>query len=275
MHVAQFIVAHPSRRHKGGRIALFGVGVVHPLRPMLGFAEQGDVVVAAVGALPLDLEVRSGRHRRRSVQGGRARIVHHRWRRLLDLFHRGEQCVAQVAGTAGGQKNPAGLVGQAAQTQLVLLTDVEPDDMHGEIHSAHGQFGGQLARIDVAGFQPVADQHHRGPLLGVAQGLGRLADSLAQGRLALGADRLHLGLHGGRIVEPHRYEHFDVRAVALAPVAVYGQAGVKIVGNLIDEIGHDRLGDGDLGLALDLAPHGTGAVQHQHHAGRSRIGRSG
>ena len=43
---------------------------------------------------------------------------------------------------------------------------------------------------------------------------------------------------------------------------------------VFDDVVHHLFGDGDLGLALYLAPHGAGAVQHQHHAGRYRTDRN-
>ena len=191
---------------------------------------------------------------------------------MFHLLHRGEQGVAQGSGIVGGQKKSAGFVGQAAQAALVLLADIETDNVNGKIRPAHGQFGRQFAWVDVTGLQSVAYQHHRGSFFSVAQGFGRLAYGFAQGGFALGTDALHLGLHGRRVVEPHWHHHFNVITVSFAAVAVYDEPCLKVFGNLIDEISQHLFGNSDLALALDLAPHGAGAVQHQHHAAGNRTG---
>ena len=70
----------------------------------------------------------------------------------------------------------------------------------------------------------------------------------------------------------HRYHHFNVIAVSFAAVAIYDESGLKVFGDLVNEISHHLFGNGNLTLTLNPAPHGAGAVQHQHHAAGNRTG---
>jgi hypothetical protein len=65
------------------------------------------------------------------------------------------------------EKEAAGLIGQAAQLNLLLFGNAKADEVRGKIDAAHGQLGRQSAGIGMAGFQPVAHQNNRGLLLGI------------------------------------------------------------------------------------------------------------
>ncbi len=270
MNIAQFIIAHVPGGCERGRIALLGVDVVFITQVFGALFCNSDIIPLAVGSFPLNLEFRPYRNRGRCADSGGAGIFHHWWRRLLDFFHSCKQGTAQRFGTIRRQKQPAGLVSQAAQAPLIFLAQIEADDVHGKIHAAHGQFGGQFAGIEITSFQAVAHQDHRGPLFGIAQRLGGLLDRCAQGGLAFGADGFDLGQHGGRIMGAQRRDHLDIVAIALAAMAVNHQARLHICRYFGNQISHHLLGDVDFGLAVDLAPHGAGCIQHQNHAGGSR-----
>ena len=103
----------------------------------------------------------------------------------------------------------------------------------------------------------VGDQDDRRPVLGVAQRFGGLAHGVGERRLALGIEAVDrrrdraLGAGGGR------NDLLDIGTDALAAVAIGDQAEFQVVGNGGQHTRQGFAGDLDLGLAVDLPPHGT------------------
>ena len=143
--------------------------------------------------------------------------------------------------------------------------------MRGEIHAGRFKFLAQRAGIGVAGFLAVADQDHGGPVFGVAQLFRGAAYRLGDRGHAPRVERIDLLADTGGGVRPDSLQYLDIGTVALAVVAVGHQPEVAVAPAI--EHRADRLaGDGDLGLAVDLAPHRTGGVQYQHGGGLLRVG---
>ena len=67
--------------------------------------------------------------------------------------------------------------------------------------------------------------------------------------------------HG--LVDVRRDDHLDIVAIALAAVTIQHQADLGLGRNGLDEGLHGLLGDADLGLTADLAPHGTRGVEDE------------
>ena len=218
------------------------------------------MVSAAIRSFPLDFKGGPCRHALGPFQFGRARIFHDRRWRCLDFFHGLKKGITQGRGVVGRQEKTAGPIGQAAKTPLILFADVKADHVHGKFHARLGQFGRQGTGVHVACLKSITHQHHCSPRFSIAKGLGCLPDRLAQRGLPFGLDSVHFGLHGRGIVRPNWNHHFYVLAVPFSVMAVYHQARMKLSGNLFHELGHDLFGNLDLGLSLDLAPHGTGGV---------------
>ena len=210
--------------------------------------DDGDGIQLPGGAGPLDLDLRAHRCAGRCAEGGGG--LGGRW-----FAHCLAQGCRQACTIRSLQVATAGIRGQAGDLRAFVLGQPESDDVGSEVHPAFLEFVGHRAGIEVAGFQPVRDQHHGGGLLGMAQGLGRLPHRLRKRGHAQEAhvvDRVkHLAGRAGR----RRHDQFDVLAVALAAVAVGDQAQGLACRQLAHHVGDGFARDLQLRSSIDLAPH--------------------
>ncbi len=194
-------------------------------------------------------------------------------RRLGHHLERG----GQLLGAGGGAEGAAGGLGEALKLGAVLrLGHVKADHMGGEADAGFFKLPPHFAGIELAGFAPVGNQDHRGGFLGVFQILRRPDDGGGKRGLALRPDRLHGSGDPVAVAGAGRDQGFDIGAIALAPVAIDGEPDLLIPGQALQEIADHLLGDGDLGLAVDLPPHGARGVEHENRPRALRLlGRGG
>ena len=185
-------------------------------------------------------------------------------------FHRLLQRSLQLVGIVGAEEFAAGVSGNALQGFRFLVGDVKTDHVNIRPGIGYFPFKCNRAGVRVAGFQPVADQNERvfrswkldhivqeqlG--LGCQQGQGDWRFPAWLDGLNLAYERLPVRLAGKR-------DGFDILAVALAAMAIDHQASRHALIPIRDEVGHHVLGNGDLGRAIDLSPHGIGAIKHEY-----------
>ncbi|MQM37585.1 hypothetical protein KBTX_01586 [wastewater metagenome] len=181
------------------------------------------------------------------------------------------QRAGELVGGVGGEVTPAGGLGETGElVTCVGLLDAEADHVGGEAHPGLLQPPPDFAGIEVAGLTAVGDQDHAGAVLAVLERLRRLPDGRAERRLALGREPVDRLADGRPRPLPGLDQHLDIAAVALATVAIGNEAEhVRRIAGL-DQVTEDTPGDGDLGLAVDPAPHGPGGIENEHGIGRGR-----
>ncbi len=185
-----------------------------------------------------------------------------RQRRRFGLGH-DRQCFGQFGGVGGGAELAAGFLGQTLQLRQRLgVRDVKADHVGGEVDAGFLEHPADRAGVTLAGLDPVRDQDDGRDLLGEAQRLGGLDHRVRQRRLALGVDRVHRRCDGGA-VGARLDQQFDVRTIALAPVAVAHQPQFLIRGQGAQKLADHLARDHDLVDAVDLPPHRAGPVQHE------------
>jgi len=100
--------------------------------------------------------------------------------------------------------------------RLRVGLQVEADDVRREVDALRPEFDAERARVRIAGFLAIADQDHRGLLLGVAQRLGGLSHRGGDRRHPRGLEAGDLRTERSGVERTDRLQQFDVRAVALA-----------------------------------------------------------
>ena len=182
----------------------------------------------------------------------------------------------ELLGVGGLDIGAACLLGDAGEGGVVLVgAEAEADHVGGEADAALFERAGQFARVAFAAFEPVGDENHGGGAVCIGKLCRRAFDGVGEGGLAGGGDAIDpfedAVAGGGAGLD----EGFDIAAIAAAAVAIGHQADLALFGPLAEEGVHHVAGDLDLGGAVDLAPHGVGAVEHDHHVFLGRGGGGG
>ena len=146
--------------------------------------------------------------------------------------------------------------------------------MGGEIDALAFELGGQRARVDLAGFEAIGDQDHRGLFLGIAKVFGSEPHRIRERRHALGIDLVGGGGDGCTGARRRLDQHFDIAAIALFAMAIGHQAQFEVVRQAGQHGIEGFARNGDARLAVDLGPHGAGAVENDDGA-FCRDGRKG
>jgi hypothetical protein len=169
------------------------------------------------------------------------------------------ECSVQLARVRGREILAAGLLRQAGNLPAFARRQAEADHVGGEVHPVTLQLAAQRTRVCVAGLDAVGDENDGGCALGVLHGFRRHANGLGERRLALGlqaagdtSEFCARFVHG-----PWRHHHFDVAALALLAVAIGDHAHVIAALDAGQHVAQHLAGCLDLGLAANVAPHGT------------------
>ena len=269
-HVAHLVETRLRRRDKGF-LGLLAHPLVHRVGALLRTGRHdGHIVLRMNGGRPGDGQDRP----RRDLRGGRESDVNLRlglglgFRLRFGGFQRLQlhdaldmrQGILELCGIARRNEHTASVLGDAGKAGVFLLGEVEPDDMGGELHPLARQFGRERARIRLAGFQSVGNQHDGCRGVAVGEQLGRLPDGFGQRRAPARHDPVDRRNESGPVQRPRSDHGLDIRTVPLAAVSVGHEADIGILRPCPHEIAHDVARDLDLGDAVDLAPHRAGGV---------------
>ena len=164
MHITQFIDPRVARGDHADRIPVLDEYVIHILKVPGAFLGDGNEISAAAGPLPYHLEGGACGNGCRTLQCGFSRFLFYGRGWCLDLFDGCKQGIAQRGGIACGQEKPSGLVCEAPQATLLLFGEVKTNDVHGKVHTAHGQLFSQFTRVAPTGLQAVTHQDNSGAL---------------------------------------------------------------------------------------------------------------
>ena len=166
----------------------------------------------------------------------------------------------------------AGRRRDARDPVALLGVDADRDEMELELRFRPGDVARGLARILTAVVDVVVDQHDmriRHP----GEHLGRLADNPGDWPFAAGVVFLQGDVDSGRIAVGERHQQLDVGAVGRATVAKRHQpvaGGRWHLGQRRLEAVAGKVELGALGVAVELAPHRPGTIEHDD--GRRRLG---
>ncbi len=176
----------------------------------------------------------------------------------------------QLIGIISREVFTAPRIGNTHQLLAFILRDIKAHHMHLDLDALLAQLSYQRAGVALAGFLAVADQHHRRFVFQHSQLLRCLLEGFGDRGLAAWRDRFDLPDQRLAIAGAHRNQHLDVIAIAPAAMAIDLQAGADVGGQFPHQAGHHLLGDDDLVLALDLAPHAARTIEDEQNIARSR-----
>ena len=190
-------------------------------------------------------------------------------RLTLDILSQGSRQLARVAGIAIAA---SGHVSQAAKRRHVLASHIETDNVNRETHALCRQLRAQPAWVALASLDPVGQQDDAACRATTREQSDRMPDGGGQGRLAPWRDAGN-GTSGHLAIKRAECDQsLDIAAIAFfaVPIGDQPERGFRLPA--VEHGGQHLLGDGNLGNALDLAPHAVRAVEDQNDVFVSLLG---